>query len=255
MFRDLKLIIFIYLLSALVGLFLLPKIFSPQKLSNLIRKFNIAETKKRDNFFRPLVKMFDGLHVKPNYITASGFIFIGLLAWGFYFEIDWRVILILALGAGLSDLFDGMVARLSRQVTSLGGALDGLRDFLLFLTLNIGLLVWGVLDLDIFLWFTVGAVFIELFKLLEILARRRYFGLAGSFKNRFSGQGKLSIDRAKFFIYTLAVLILLFSKAINLDISIISRTIFIISIVTVFISVLSHVVMLKLVKDLEENII
>ena len=126
-----------YILVSLAGIFVLPRIFSAEFLVRLIKAVNFFETNGRDNLFFHLVKPLVRLGVHPNVITGIGFLLVGMLATSFWRPISPASFFVIALFAGLSDMFDGMLARASGKITSLGGALDGIRDFFLFSVLTI----------------------------------------------------------------------------------------------------------------------
>src|SRR3989338_5087564 len=157
-----------YLFTAFLGIFLLPRILSHIFLLRVIRAVNFFETNGRDNLFFYLVRPLVRMNIHPNIITGVGFLLVAILAVSFWYPISAGSFFIIALFAGLSDMFDGMLARASGKITSLGGALDGLRDFFLFLVLTLVVLKNGYLSENLILLFIVGAVFIEIFKLMEI---------------------------------------------------------------------------------------
>ena len=195
-----------YILVSLAGIFVLPRIFSAEFLVRLIKAVNFFETNGRDNLFFHLVKPLVRLGVHPNVITGIGFLLVGMLATSFWRPISPASFFVIALFAGLSDMFDGMLARASGKITSLGGALDGIRDFFLFSVLTIAAINKDYLPIKYILAFLIGAICVEIFKLVEIVIRGQNGGLVNSFRRRTGGEGKLSIDRAKFFFYISALL-------------------------------------------------
>ena len=233
-----------YFLVVLIGIFLLPRIFSAELLVKTIKAVNFFESNGRDNLFFYLVRPLVRMNIHPNVITGIGFLLVGMMAISFWRPISPGSFFIIALFAGLSDMFDGMLARASGKITSLGGALDGLRDFFLFLVLTLVVLKNGYLSENLILLFIVGAVFIEIFKLMEIIVRSRGTGFLNSFRGRMAGSGKLSIDRAKFFFYVSGLIAFFLADATLPAIRTLGFILWGLAVVSVFISILFHGIIL-----------
>ncbi len=233
-----------YALVALAGIFLLPRIFYADFLVKTIKAVNFYETNGRDNIFSLLVRPLVRMNIHPNVITGIGFLLVAILAISFWYPISAGSFFIIALFAGLSDMFDGMLARASGKITSLGGALDGLRDFFLFLVLTLAVINKGYLPIKYILVFLIGAICVEIFKLVEIIVRGRYEGFINSFRRRTGGEGKLSIDRAKFFFYISGLLAFFLAEATLPVIRIVGFAFVGLALVSVFISILFHGIIL-----------
>jgi CDP-diacylglycerol--glycerol-3-phosphate 3-phosphatidyltransferase len=88
-----------------------------------------------------IVRVFAALHINPNALTVFGFLLNLVAAYLFaqgYFR--WAGVTIIL--AGLFDMLDGRVARLSNRVTPFGGFFDSVLDRYSDLCLMIGLLVF-----------------------------------------------------------------------------------------------------------------
>jgi len=90
---------------------------------------------------RLIVAPLSGLHVNPNILTFSGVIISFWAAWNFGFGEMQRGALIVIL-AGLFDMLDGEVARVSRSVTRFGAFYDSVIDRYSDIILLQGLMVW-----------------------------------------------------------------------------------------------------------------
>jgi CDP-diacylglycerol--glycerol-3-phosphate 3-phosphatidyltransferase len=88
-----------------------------------------------------IVRVFAALHINPNALTVFGFAISMVAAYLFaYGYFRWAGVMIIA--AGLFDMLDGRVARLSNRVTPFGGFFDSVLDRYSDLCLMIGLLVY-----------------------------------------------------------------------------------------------------------------
>jgi CDP-diacylglycerol--glycerol-3-phosphate 3-phosphatidyltransferase len=88
-----------------------------------------------------IVRAFAALHINPNALTVVGFLLSLLGAYFFaYGYFRWAGVMMIA--AGLFDMLDGRVARLSNRVTPFGGFFDSVLDRYSDLCLMIGLLVF-----------------------------------------------------------------------------------------------------------------
>ena len=88
-----------------------------------------------------IVRVFVACHINPNALTVFGFLLnlvaAYLFAYGYFRWAGGTIIL-----AGLFDMLDGRVARLSNRVTPFGGFFDSVLDRYSDLCLMIGLLVF-----------------------------------------------------------------------------------------------------------------
>jgi CDP-diacylglycerol--glycerol-3-phosphate 3-phosphatidyltransferase len=88
-----------------------------------------------------IVRVFAASHINPNALTVFGFLLnlvaAYLFAYGYFRWAGGTIIL-----AGLFDMLDGRVARLSNRVTPFGGFFDSVLDRYSDLGLMIGLLVF-----------------------------------------------------------------------------------------------------------------
>jgi len=90
---------------------------------------------------RLIVNPLSGLHVNPNILTFAGVIISFCAAWNFGYGEMRRGALIVIL-AGLFDMLDGEVARVSRSVTRFGAFYDSVIDRYSDIILLQGLMVW-----------------------------------------------------------------------------------------------------------------
>jgi cardiolipin synthase len=195
-----------YIFIIFIGMFIVPAVFSERAILKLTKRINSFETGRRDNAFYFLIHPLVRFGVHPNVITIIGFALVFALQAAFSWGVSAVMLFVIALLAGLSDMFDGILARASGKVTSLGGMLDGLRDFLLLIVLTVGGMYGGFFPVQETVWFLVGAIMIGPLKLIETIERGRKLGFKNAFKKRAAGEGKLSIDRIKFFFYIAACL-------------------------------------------------
>jgi len=90
---------------------------------------------------KAIVRAFAASHINPNALTVIGFLMNVLAAYLFaYGYFRWAGGMIFL--AGLFDMLDGRVARLSNRVTPFGGFFDSVLDRYSDLSLMIGLLVF-----------------------------------------------------------------------------------------------------------------
>ena len=239
------LITFMYLAAIIFGAFLLPFFCTKETFFRLIRRVNHLETSHRDGLLLFLVSPLARLGINPNALTLAGFFLTFVLAAAFWYETYPIVIFSIALFSGLSDMFDGILARASQKVTALGGALDGLRDLFLFLVISIGAVTGGFIPLWGFIWFFAGAALIAFFKFLEILQRGTNSGFVSAFWQRAEGAGKLSIDRIKFFFYIVSCLGFILGKTISWFYAFAYMAL-VLAIVFAFASTLFHAAILRL---------
>ena len=88
-----------------------------------------------------IVKALSKLHINPNILTFTGVVISFVAAWNFGFGEFKRGALIVIL-AGLFDMLDGEVARVTRSVTRFGAFYDSVIDRYSDIILLQGLMVW-----------------------------------------------------------------------------------------------------------------
>lgn len=88
-----------------------------------------------------IVRVLSRLRINPNILTFTGVIISFWAAWDFGFGRMFRGALIVIL-AGLFDMLDGEVARMSRSVTDFGAFYDSVIDRYSDIILLQGLMVW-----------------------------------------------------------------------------------------------------------------
>lgn len=233
-------VVFVYALIILVGMFLVPAVFSEKTISKLTRRINSFETGHRDDTFLFLIRPLVRLGIHPNVITLIGFVLVFVLGIAFWRGASPAALFLIALFAGLSDMFDGILARASKKVTSLGGMLDGLRDFLLLVALTVGGMYQGFFPVKEMIWFLIGALVIGILKFVEIVERRQEHGFKSAFRKRAGGDGKLSIDRIKFFFYVTACLGLILGQVMGRGVETVGYWSLMLSIAFAIMSVLFH---------------
>ena len=237
-------IIGVFLLTALASIGIAQNKAVREKLLVAIRAVDLFEVTWRDWFFAPLVRPIARVGIHPNVITLSGVALSGVLAAAFFKNADPLGIFLIAVVAALSDTFDGMVARAAGKVTALGGSLDGIRDFLLFIVLTVGILVYRLAPPTLIIAFFAGNALVGFLKLCEIFLRRDAQGFVSSVASRSSGEGKISIDRIKFACYALGCLAALLGQAGVEWIVVAVPVIFWVSTLSVFLSIAAHSVII-----------
>ncbi|MBI2639564.1 MAG: CDP-alcohol phosphatidyltransferase family protein [Candidatus Sungbacteria bacterium] len=234
-----------YILVGFFSAFLLPQLMPVAILQKLIYYAKNFETSHRDRILKPLVLPLIRLGIHPNVITILGFLLVFAVAYGFLVEANPLFLFFAALFAGLSDMFDGVLARASGKVTMLGGILDGSRDFFLFIVLTARFVFANSVPYTLILWFIVGAAAIEVLKAGGIIKNGIFVGFGSSTKKRLGGEGKLSIDRAKFFFYIAGCLGILLGEVWLPGIY--AGYVFLTgAIVLVFLSIICHAVLLRM---------
>lgn len=120
----------------------------------------------------------------------------------FWLGLEWRVTaLIIGTVGGITDLFDGIVARKLKQVTELGALIDQLGDLVFE---SICLLI-AVLTGE--LW--VGWLVIYLFREFTVTVMRTYvYGHGGELPSTVMGKAKSSLFQYAFFAFFLGVILL-----------------------------------------------
>ena len=109
------LITFMYLAAIIFGAFLLPLFCTKETFFRLMRRINHLETNHRDGLLLFLVSPLARLGIHPNALTLAGFFLTFVLAAAFWYETYPVVIFSIALFSGLSDMFDGILARASQK--------------------------------------------------------------------------------------------------------------------------------------------
>lgn len=246
----------LFILSFYLGLMFLGAFSTPLWISHvafgwIIRRINAWETNTRDRLFLPLTRFLDRLGTHPNAVTIFGMVLVCILALGFYYHFSAMALFLIALVAGCSDTADGMLARFSSKVTSLGGALDGIRDGMLLVVLTSGLFFEKLLSPPMLFWFFIGAGVIETLKATEIIVLGRTKGMGRAFRDRCRGEGKLSIDRAKFFFYVTSCLSLLLGSAVGGGVSLLATSLFALAIASIIFSIVAHASMISF--ELKQN--
>jgi len=138
------------------------------------------------------------LWIQPNYITILRFI---LIPFNIYFLLqqNWIVLLILFIFTGLTDLLDGALARVRKQITFLGSILDPLADKIFILSVG-GIFI--LQEVHYLLIFTM--VLLEFLIIIGGYVREK----RGEYVSA-NGSGKI-----KMFLQVLGISILLLSKII-----------------------------------------
>lgn len=107
-----------------------------------------SKDRKKFGFF--IIKKSD-FYLWPNILTLSRLITIPLIATFIYLDWNWVATILFSL-SGLSDYFDGWVARTYHYESKLGMLLDPLADKLIIVSTMIMLLWMGRLDMHFFNW-------------------------------------------------------------------------------------------------------
>lgn len=243
-------ILAVYATAGLFGAFLLPKFLPKDNPWQWVYYARHLDAIYRDKFFGPFMASLIRLRVHPNVVTGFGFALVLWIAYGFLSGADTLILFFAALIAGLTDMFDGILARTSGKVTALGGMLDGARDFFLFTTLTLWLIFIGNVAPAVILWLLIGACCIEALKVVEIIKNGKTDGLRASIKKRMSGQNKLSLDRAKFFFYIAGCLGLLLGEAF-LAMRYVGYALFAVAILFIFLSIACHAVLFRMEPEKE----
>jgi phosphatidylglycerophosphate synthase len=210
------------------------------KLAQLIKLFNNWEEYNRDGLGRRLVMLLSKKGVAPNQITLLGMVLVFLLWWGFVSRWSAMILLVIALIASLTDMFDGMLARATNRVTALGGVLDGIRDIFLFLIMIYGLVINRWLSPIWLIWLVVGIFTVEFMKVMEVVKRSWGANFLVSLKQRCRGGRKLSLDRAKFFFFLVGCLVLLVNRVVGSAVDWPAVIFFILAITSAILSVAGH---------------
>jgi len=127
----------------------------------------------------PLVRLLAKTRLTPNTITIIGFLLsVGaavLVAFGYLFAAGWVVLV-----AGLCDMLDGALARLTNRVTRFGAVLDSTLDRLAEAAILLGLLVVFAREQMVMGSLLVGLALITSFTVSYLRSRAEALGLDGS---------------------------------------------------------------------------
>lgn len=127
----------------------------------------------------------------PNIITS--FRMIGTICLFFIqpFSVSFYVVYTLC---GLSDVLDGLIARLTKKTTEFGAKLDSVADIMFYAVMLIRVfpLLWEILPKTI--WYIVAAVFIiRLMAYLVAAVKYRRFASQHTYMNKLTGMAVFSI--------------------------------------------------------------
>ena len=241
----------VYVIAAVLGAFVLPLFFAPERLLRFISGITENELSIRDKILFPVSKIFIRFGVHPNVITIVGVVLVAWLLAAFIQDASPLMIFTLTFLAGFSDMIDGPVARASGKVTISGGILDKVRDSLLLLVVTIGILLNGWIDSRVFIWFFGGEAIIFLFKFLESVLRENGDGILNLFVWRAAGDGALSIDRIKFFFFVAAVIAALLNPLMGFAFAPLINTLFALTIFSILFSIVIHAFLIRAVSTAE----
>ncbi|MCP4603105.1 MAG: CDP-alcohol phosphatidyltransferase family protein [Proteobacteria bacterium] len=137
----------------------------------------------------------------PNTMSLGRILFSPLIA-VFWLGLEWRVeALVLGTLIGITDLFDGLVARKLNQITELGALLDQLGDLVFESTCLITAVMTGEL------W--SGLLIIYLVREFIVMGIRSYvLGHGGTLPSTVIGKAKSSCVQWAFFIFFLGGIVL-----------------------------------------------
>lgn len=129
-------------------------------LDNIIDKLNKASQHKREKYFQFFIKMLNNIGLSPNVLSFlrafSGFLFFIIV--GVNFNIAFIVLIL----GGLTDFFDGALARYQKKDGDRGKFIDMLSDNIIFSFFILGLIkisYINILNLSYFL-FIVPALYL-----------------------------------------------------------------------------------------------
>jgi len=117
------------------------------------------------------------------------------------------VFIIIYLICGISDVVDGIVARKTNTVSTLGAKLDSIADFLMFGMITIFLIIWGE-ELKKFLLFIIIIVIVRLVNLFIAAIKYHSFIMLHTWGNKITGL--LIFIAPAFFVITHHTEIILF---------------------------------------------
>ncbi|MCC6013605.1 MAG: CDP-alcohol phosphatidyltransferase family protein [Candidatus Verstraetearchaeota archaeon] len=108
----------------------------------------------------PIAKIFLKLKLSPNHITIIGFTFSIISAYMFYLNKTLIACIFLIL-AGLFDIIDGAVARISGKVTKWGGVLDSFLDRYSDMIILSGIILGGLCEVSWGLFSIIGSLMVS----------------------------------------------------------------------------------------------
>ena len=125
------------------------------------------------------------MHNLPNIISVSRLIISGLL----FFLGEYPILFtILYLYCGLSDVFDGYLARRWKVESDLGAKLDSLGDFLFYILITVVFFIHTeVMKENVVLLFVISVFAIKLLNLIITKARFKHWGMMHTIANKLSG--------------------------------------------------------------------
>jgi CDP-diacylglycerol---glycerol-3-phosphate 3-phosphatidyltransferase len=94
-----------------------------------------------ERVLRPALSLFQRVGIRPNHLTLAGVVLFGAAGWSCAVG-RWYAALGLVVAAGLTDGWDGLLARETGQETRFGGILDSTCDRIAETLLLAGLLVY-----------------------------------------------------------------------------------------------------------------
>lgn len=121
----------------------------------------------------------------PNYITLVRLILSVLL---FFITDNWILFLVIYIICGISDVFDGFLARKFKCQTKTGARLDSLADFIFCFAAFFRMLLSYRLTIPVSIIF--GAILIALIRFINLYITRKKFGMPGilhTIGNKLSG--------------------------------------------------------------------
>lgn len=158
-----------------------------------------------------LVKnLFKGCLTVPNLLSVIRIIMVPFIAWMFFNDMKKWGVLLLAL-SGLTDFFDGKIARRFNQISELGKIIDPIADKLTMLTLAVIMLVSFTSSTEPLIR-AAGWVF------LVFLIKEGIFIVGGAAMIAFGikpGAAELFGKIATFVFYGVMIILLLFGKGVG----------------------------------------
>lgn len=135
-----------------------------------VSSHNKQKLEKRDTFFEPFAKIWcDMLGLNANHMTFVGILLDGWLFYEIVHDANLSRLAWLVFSIGLTDLFDGPLARLRDQETKEGRFLDKFRDWILVLLCAYVSLSREILPLLVLILSITVQIVIFAFKIREAL--------------------------------------------------------------------------------------
>lgn len=235
----------VYLGVAVLGALVLPLFFAPERLIRFMSGMTEGELNIRDKILFPLTRVFVRLGVHPNIITISGVVLVVWLMVAFLREDSPVIIFVLTIAAGFTDMIDGPVARAAGRVTVVGGMLDIMRDIMLIVVVSGGVIIYGLVDLRMLVWFFGGEAVIFFLKVWESARLHESGRVLGGFIWRFAGEGKPIIDRVKFFFFIIAIAVSVAGPYFQFNLMLVAAIFFICSILAIIFSIMIQASLLR----------